>query len=112
MAYAIAAELQVVLEGVPLPASKQELFAYAQSQGADQRLLAALRSVPDREYGFIDEVGEELASVQPPWEQPQPQTPSGDSDAVPGGPDYTRVPSDTGQVRDVEQGVEQQSELG
>ena len=112
MAYAIAAELQVVLEGVPLPASKRELFAYAQSQGADQRLLAALRSVPDKEYGFIDEVGEEIASVQPSWEQPQPQTPSEDSDAVPGGPDYTRVPSDTGQVRDLEKGVEQQSKLG
>ena len=116
MAYAIAAELQVVLEGVPLPAEKQELLDYAQTQGADQRLLAALRSVPDKQYGFLDAVGEEVARVQPSRERPQPQTPSEDSDAVPGGEDYTRVPSDTGpgdtgRVRDVEQGLEQQQKL-
>jgi len=30
---------------------------------------------------------------------------------VPGGPDYTRIPSDTGRVRDLEQAVQQQQEL-
>ena len=34
-----------------------------------------------------------------------------ESDAVPGGEDYTRVPSDTGRVRDRPQAVEQQKQL-
>jgi len=111
MAYATAAELQVVLEGVPLPAEKNELLEYASSQGAEPRLLAALRAIRDKEYGYLDQVGEEVARVQPSWEEPPPQTPSEDSDAVPGGPDYIRVPSDTGRVRDLEQAVQQQQEL-
>lgn len=111
MAYAEAAELQVVLEGVPLPAKKRKLIGYAESQDARPELMAALRSIPDREYGYLDEVGEQLARVQPSREEPQPKTPSEESDAVPGGADYTRIPSDTGKVRDVQQGVEQQQKL-
>jgi Protein of unknown function (DUF2795) len=112
MAYAIAAELQVVLEGVPLPAAKQELLHYAQSQDADERLLNALRSVPDREYSYLDEVGEALTHVQPVRVRLQPRTPSEDSDAVPGGEDYMRTPTDTGRVRDTDRAVEEQKQLG
>ena len=61
MSYAIAAETQVVLEGVPLPARKERLLAYARAQDAEERILAALRSLPEREYRALDEVGEELA---------------------------------------------------
>jgi hypothetical protein len=111
MAYAIAAGLQVVLEGVPLPAERNQLLEYARSQDVEPRLLAALRAIPDKEYGYLDQVGEEVARVQPSWEKPPPQTPSESSDAAPGGPDYTRVPTDTGQVRDLEQAVQQQQEL-
>jgi Protein of unknown function (DUF2795) len=97
---------------VPLPASKQELLDYARSQDADERLLRALREVPDREYSYLDEVGEQLTHVQPLRVRPQPRTPGERSDVVPGGDDYTRVPTDTGGIRDAEQAVEEQQQLG
>jgi hypothetical protein len=99
MSFAISAELQVVLEGVPLPARREELVAYAHAQGADQRLLQALRSVPDKAYRSLDDVGEQVASVQP---QPSAERakPREESGAPPGGDDYTRVPTDTGRVRE------------
>ena len=65
VSYAIAAEAQVVLEGVPLPAEKEQLVAYALRQNASAPVLAAVRAIPDRLYRTIDEVGEELAPVQP-----------------------------------------------
>jgi hypothetical protein len=99
MSFAIAAELQAVLEGVPLPAQRQELVAYAHAQGADQRLLQALRSVPEREYRSLDEVGEQIASVQPQRSE-EPGKPREESGAPPGGDDYTRIPTDTGKVRE------------
>ena len=40
-----AAEIQVVLEGVPLPASKQQLVAYARSEDADAATMAYLESI-------------------------------------------------------------------
>ena len=59
------AELQVLLEGVALPASRQELLDYAGQQPGGQEFLADLRTLPDREYARLDEVGEELFPVQP-----------------------------------------------
>ena len=41
-----AAELQVVLEGVPLPATKSELVEYARTQ--DENAARRLESLPDR----------------------------------------------------------------
>jgi Protein of unknown function (DUF2795) len=98
MAFALAAEAQVVLEGIPLPAQKQELVEYAQRQGADQRILGALRGLPDREYRYLDEVGERLASVQPKQHEEQKQ-PRAESGKPPGGDDYTQIPTDTGRVQ-------------
>lgn len=49
---------QVVLEGVALPATKQELIDYARSQGAGDHVLRALDTIEDREYERIDEVGD------------------------------------------------------
>jgi hypothetical protein len=60
-----AAELQVLLEGVPLPATKDQLLEYAVRQRAEPHFLEALRSLPEREYTSLDEVGEELLHVQP-----------------------------------------------
>jgi hypothetical protein len=90
MSYAIAAETQVVLEGVPLPARKERLLAYARAQDAEERILAALRSLPEREYRALDEVGEELARVQPERVRAQPHEPRAESGAVPGGDAYVR----------------------
>ena len=100
MSYAIAAETQVVLEGVPLPAEKGRLLDYARQQDAEPRVLAALRGIPDRRYRAIDEVGEELARVQPSPETSQPREPHVESGKPPGDEDYTRVPTDTGDVRE------------
>lgn len=58
-----AALVQVVLEGVPLPATKETLVAYACRE--DETAARELQSLPDREYHSLDEVGEALASVQP-----------------------------------------------
>jgi hypothetical protein len=55
-----AAELQVLLKGVPLPATKDQLLEYAVQQRAEPDLIAALRGLPEREYKSLDEVGEEL----------------------------------------------------
>ena len=82
------AELQVLLEGVPLPATRQELLDYAgrQANGGVARLLERL---PDRKYGSLDEVGEQLLPVQPEWSQPDVQEPRAESGSPPGGDAYT-----------------------
>jgi hypothetical protein len=97
---AAAAELKTVLVGVELPAEKPGLLEYAVRQRVEPQFLAALRSLPDREFESLDEIVEELLQVQPrsPDEQPKPREESG---APPGADDYTEAhPSDTGQVRD------------
>jgi hypothetical protein len=93
-----AAELQVLLEGVTLPAGKADLLEYAVRQRAEPILLDALREIPDREYRSIDEVAEELLHVQPqPPHELHPREESGDP---PGGDAYTDPHPDTGRVRD------------
>jgi hypothetical protein len=92
-----AAEIQVVLEGIRLPATRDELVRYAARE--DAALAAVLERLPDREYGRIDEVGEELAptSVVPMASNPLPKPESG---KPPGGKDYLVAdPPDTGAVR-------------
>jgi hypothetical protein len=83
-----SAYAQTVLEGVPLPAQKPDLVAYARNQGAEEHVLEALRLLPDREYESLDEVGEAIAPVQPlragGARPPRPE--SGD---LPGGQAYT-----------------------
>jgi hypothetical protein len=58
-----AAEIQVVLEGVRLPATRDELVRYARSQ--DQAAARELLAIPDRSYERLDDVGEALRPVQP-----------------------------------------------
>ena len=57
------AEIQVVLEGVKLPATRDELVRYAETQ--DLQAARELASIRDRTYDRIDDVGEELAPTQP-----------------------------------------------
>jgi hypothetical protein len=102
MDFAAAAQLQVILEGVALPAEKAELLEYAVRQRAEPQFIAALRALPDRKYASVDEVGEELVRVQPPsgnYGIPAPREESGEP---PGGNDYTDPDPDTGQVRDLD----------
>jgi Protein of unknown function (DUF2795) len=93
------AELQVLLEGVPLPAQKQVLIEYAREQD-DHRLAGLLERLEDREYGSLDEVGEELAPVQPESSSPDPHQPREESDLPPGGDAYTSASNETGRVRE------------
>lgn len=44
------------LQGMELPASKQQLIDYAESHGADAKSLQALRALPDQQFGNLDEV--------------------------------------------------------
>ena len=93
-----AAEIQVALEGVRLPASRDDLIRYAEAQ--DPTLAAELRSLlPQRTYVALDEVGEALVPVQPrPLERaPQPRP---ESDLPPGGNDYVNPSPESGAVRD------------
>ena len=100
MSISEAAQLQVLLEGVPLPAGKQKLIAYAQSQPRHQSVAGLLERLPDREYGSLDEVGEELVKVQPERQDPDPHQPREESDLPPGGDAYTSSSNDTGRVRE------------
>lgn len=95
-----AAIVQVVLEGVALPAKKRELLAYARRQQTPAQALAALEGISEREYQTIDEVGEAIAQTQPaigprPAHEPKPE-----SGEVPGGASYLDPRAEPGAVRD------------
>jgi hypothetical protein len=93
-------ELQAVLEGVPLPATKQELTEYARAQSGGGELLALLEALPDREYRSLDDVGEALNPVQPAFERDEPQLPRPESGVPPGGEAYTDASAEPGRVRE------------
>ena len=92
------AELQVLLEGVPLPAGKQELIEYARRE--DGALVRLLERLPDRDYRSLDEVGEELFRVQPERPQADPAEPRPESGLPPGGDAYTDASAEPGSVRE------------
>lgn len=91
-----SAEIQVLLEGVALPATRDQLVHYAALQEAEAAV--ELERIPDREYRSIDEVGEELVHTQPhlPVEQLLPQPESG---RPPGGEDYVNPAPTPGAIR-------------
>lgn len=93
------AELQVVLEGVALPAAKQELLEHARRESSGH-LTALLDRLPDREYGSLDEVGEALHPVQPAWKEPVADRPREESGKPPGGEAYTDASAEPGGVRE------------
>jgi|1185.fasta_scaffold655189_1 hypothetical protein len=94
-----AAELQVLLEGVALPASKQELLDYASRQAESEPFVAELGSLPDREYRTIDEVGEQLLPMQPRVHEEALALARDESGQPPGGDEYTNPDPDPGAVR-------------
>ena len=101
MKLSAVAELQVLLEGVPLPNERSSLFRYARSEGASGDQLAMLRALPERRYDNIDEVAEELLRVQPSYEHEESQ-PREESGAPPGGDAYTQLHPESGKVRDLD----------
>ena len=93
------AELQVLLEGVPLPASKQELMDYARAEDGG-RFAALLAQLPDREFASVDDVGEALLPVQPARPSPDAREPREESGKPPGGSAYTDASAEPGAVRE------------
>jgi hypothetical protein len=92
-----AAEIQAVLEGVPLPAGKSELVEYARAQ--DEGVARELAGLPDEQFDRLDRVGE-LLTLVPSAPKPGPRPPLPESGSPPGGPDYLEpFPADTGLVR-------------
>jgi hypothetical protein len=92
-----AAELQAVLQGVPLPAKKRDLVEYARTQ--DESAVSDLQVLPDREYSSLDEVGEALAPVQPKRREPDAHEPRDESGQPPGGDAYLDPHPEPGAVR-------------
>jgi hypothetical protein len=96
MNFQSAAEIQVVLEGIALPATRDELVRYAAQY--DAAAAAQLERLPNRAYERLDEVGEELAPTTM-IHSPSRPLPKPESGKPPGGPDYVRAhPDDTGEV--------------
>src|SRR3954463_9322667 len=95
------AQLQVLLEGVPLPNERSSLLRYALHEGATGEQIALLQRLPERRYDNIDEVAEELVSVQPRPEHEEPESPDEESGAPPGGETYTQPHPESGRVRDI-----------
>jgi hypothetical protein len=93
------AELQTVLEGVPLPAAREELIEYALLQGVRPELLWLLEALPERGYDSIDEVAETLAPVQPQPTAEETKAPHPESGVPPGGEAYTDASAEPGRVR-------------
>jgi Protein of unknown function (DUF2795) len=83
-----AAEIQVVLEGIALPATRDELVRYAAQQDAEA--AAVLERLPDRTYERLDDVGEELAPTKP-VRAARVTRPHAESGEPPGGDDYVRM---------------------
>jgi uncharacterized protein DUF2795 len=83
-----AAEIQVVLEGIALPATRDELVRYAAQ--LDAGAAAVLERLPDRTYERLDDVGEELAPTEP-VHTPDISDPGAESGEPPGGEDYVRT---------------------
>ena len=81
------AEIEALLVGVTLPASKEELIAYARRQERGGEAAAELARIRERDYESLDEVGEQLQRVQPDPEREIP-LPKPESDLPPGGPAY------------------------
>ena len=96
-----AAEIQVLLEGIPLPAARDELLEYARGESADGPLVALLETLPEREYRSLDEVGEELHPVQPSRPNSQPGGPRPESGETPGRDAYTDPSAEPGAVREL-----------
>lgn len=92
-----AAEIQVVLEGVKLPATRDELVRYAGNE--DPAAARELERIGDRTYDRLDDVGEALSPTQPARAHAPARPPRPESGMPPGGDDYVRPFPESGEVR-------------
>src|SRR3954454_22531654 len=83
------AQIEALLVGVTLPATKDELVAYARAQPGGDVAAQRLQRIPDREYEAIQDAGEELEPAQPERATPRIEAPHPESGAPPGGAAYT-----------------------
>jgi hypothetical protein len=90
-------EIQALLEGVPLPASRAMLVAYASAEDSEAARLLEQR-LPDEEFDRIDKVGQLLLAEAGPPYAPTP-LPVAESGKPPGGDDYLRAFPQSGSVR-------------
>jgi Protein of unknown function (DUF2795) len=97
MSFQRAAEIQVMLEGVPLPATKDELLVYAGRE--EQDAVRELQSLPAREYQSLDEVGEALVPVHSSVPRRDAVLPREESGDPPGGEAYLDADAEPGWVR-------------
>jgi hypothetical protein len=56
-------QLQKHLKGATYPMSAADLVSLAESNGADEEVLSALRAIPDREYDGPNAVSHELSEA-------------------------------------------------
>lgn len=82
------AYVESLLNGIALPASKDELIAYARRQQDGEAVAERLRALPEREYRALQDVGEELEPRQPEARHAQATLPREESDLPPGGAAY------------------------
>ena len=92
-----AAEIQVVLEGISLPATRDKLVRYAALHDAEAAV--ELERIPDREYRRLDEVGEQLAPTEPVHARAE-HLPKPESGKPPGGDDYLNPRPESGAVQE------------
>jgi hypothetical protein len=93
-----ANEIQALLEGIPLPATRSMLAQYAREEDANVAALLEQR-LPDQEYGDLDEVAELLlGGVRPPY--PPTPLPVPESGKPPGGDVYLNPSPESGRVRE------------
>lgn len=91
-------EIQVLLEGIPLPASRSMLVEYAAGEDREAAQLLEQR-LPDQEYDRLDEVGELLLGGVRPTYASTP-LPIAESGKPPGGDDYLSSSPEPGAVRE------------
>jgi Protein of unknown function (DUF2795) len=53
-------DIQKALSGMDYPANKEQILQKAQQNGADDQVLDALRTLPDREYDGPSGVSKEV----------------------------------------------------
>ena len=107
----VAALTEAVLGGVPLPASKEDLLAYAEQQNPPVEVREALAGIPEQEYRALDDVAEAIARVQPSFNPPDPGTPKPESDEPAGGEAYTDPSAEPGTIRDEPETLEYEEQL-
>ncbi|RJL36057.1 DUF2795 domain-containing protein [Bailinhaonella thermotolerans] len=56
-------QVQKSLSGVDYPVGKDRLVEHAKREGADQRVMDALRRLPDRVYNGPNAVSEEIGKL-------------------------------------------------